>query len=141
MSPAQKLRDVCDRIMANPKLQPHDGKTFCSLAVTWICEEYDITEFEGLLANQIYDILASGRNWREVDGEVANKIANNGKIAIAAQKGRPHGHVAVVYPGAMVWSTKWGREAPVLANVGKRNGVLGANWAFAKEPEYFAQKI
>ena len=52
----------------------------------------------------------------------------------------PPAAVAVLFPGAMVFSSKWQKECPVLANVGKRNGVMGANWAFETEPDYFVTK-
>lgn len=139
-SKSEILRDILDRLIKHPKLQPANGKTYCNLFVTWACEEYGATDFEGKLANEICDILFKSKSWRCVEGETANKIANNGGLCIAAQKNKPHGHVCIVYPGAMVWSTKWGLECPVVANVGKRNGVMGCNWAFAKEPLYFAKK-
>jgi hypothetical protein len=49
-------------------------------------------------------------------------------------------HVAVVYPGRpMMYSGKWNIRVPCVANVGKKNEVMGANYAFGLyRPEYFA---
>lgn len=143
MDPVRALRDLCDKVMADPALrpnQPEEGMTHCNAAVYAICfpygyDFYNKTRKDLMLANEIFYWLKE--NWQQVDGETANKIANSGNIAIAAQQGKPHGHVSVLYPGAMVYSSKWQKECPVLANVGERNGVMGANWAFKKEPYYF----
>jgi hypothetical protein len=36
-----------------------------------------------------------------------------------------------------VKSGKWGVDCPVVANVGKENGIFGVNWAFQVFPEYY----
>lgn len=140
---AQKLGKICDRVVADPVLAPErdsDGKitkTKCNLAVQIICEEMGYGDFLGLVANQIYALAKKGKDWKKASGDEASAAANGGALAIAAVQGTPHGHVAILYPGPKVWSGHWNREAPVIANVGVRNGVMGANWAFAKEPDYF----
>ena len=136
-SPKERLRELIDAAMAKPEFQPKDGVTYCNLGLIQIAENYDISVFRGMMANQICDYLE--KNWRRIGGDAANKLANAGFICIAAQKGKVHGHVALVYPGAMVYSTKWGHDTPVVGNVGKRNGVMGANFAFATEPDFFTQ--
>lgn len=136
-SPVKELQEICEETVNSLELTPHDGMTYCNVAVTRIVEEYGIKDFRGLTANQICDWLE--KNWDKTNGKEANILANEGVLCIAAQKGEEHGHAAVVYPGAMVWSSKWGKECPVLANVGKRNGVMGANWAFATEPVYYTE--
>lgn len=143
MDPVKSLRDLCDSVISDPALrpdQPEPGMTHCNSAVYKICfpygyDFYDKTTKDLMMANDIFAWLKS--NWQQIDGDSANAVANKGSIAIAAQQGNPHGHVAVLYPGAMVYSSKWKKECPVLANVGERNAVMGANWAFAKEPFYF----
>lgn len=143
-SPVKELQDLCDSIVKDKRYAPifdletgELAKSHCNEAVTAICEEYGINSFRGLYANEICDFLK--KKWRKVDGHTANEAANHGVVAIAGQKADPHGHVAVVYPGAMVWSSHWQKEAPVLANIGRRNAVMGANWAFHAEPTYWIE--
>lgn len=77
-------------------------------------------------------------DFASVSAEVAQKLANDGRLVIAGRMDEPHGHVAVVYPGGeLVNSSKWHEQAPTCANVGKINGVMGANWCFALPPKYW----
>lgn len=87
-------------------------------------------------------------DWTECDGKAACAAAGMGILVFAACYGplvkaggktaRKSGHVAAVgAQGAMVYSTKWGEECPVVANIGQRNGYMGANFAFASKPRYF----
>ena len=161
-----KLREILDAVLADKNLEPHkndDGeitKTFCNSAVQIAAENVGYHDkLNKKMANQIMALLEAEAkkhkawvawskdrddngpergDWCEVDGQNANLAANLGLFSIAAVYAKPHGHVASVYPGAMLWSTKWGKECPVVANVGQRNGVMGANWAFKDEPRYFA---
>lgn len=88
--------------------------------------------------------------WTECDGRLAAHSASLGILTFAACYGesikklgkiigRGSGHIAAVYTykGAMVWSSRWQKEVPLVANIGKKNGVMGANWAFHLEPRYF----
>lgn len=142
--PVLDLQRACESVILDPSLKPifdldtgELAKSFCNIAVTRVCEEYGITAFRGLMANEICDYM--DKHWKEINGRQANGLANDGVICIAGQKEAGHGHVALVYPGAMVWSAKWKYECPTLASVGKRNGVMGANWAFAKAPTYWTE--
>ena len=89
-------------------------------------------------------------DWCECDGKSAAFSASIGVLTVAACYGEPikkagkvigrgHGHVAAVYPShqAMLYSVKWDKDVPVVASIGKRNGTMGANYAFKKEPRYF----
>lgn len=140
---AIKLRKICERVVADPALAPEKDangtitKTKCNLAVQIVCEEMGYGDFLGMVANDIYALVKKSKDWKRMSGEDASEAANEGKLAIAAVQGKPHGHVAILFPGPEIWSGHWNREAPSLANVGIRNGVMGASWAFAKEPEWF----
>lgn len=137
MTPIERLKTICDEVVNDPSLVPSDGKTYCNLAVQRVCRSLGYVDFEGLMANQIFDLCAHSPDWQAVDAEFASATANEGGLCLAAQHGDPHGHVAILYPVGMVWSQKWGKQAPTLANVGGHNAVMGANWAFAAEPTYF----
>lgn len=132
---APELRRLCDTIVADPNLAPSADATFCNLAVIHLMEEIGINSLRGMTANRINGWLVN--NWTAVSGTRANAMANNGIPCIAASPGKPHGHVAIVYPGAMMWSGKWAKECPVLANVGSKNAIMGANWCFVDEPSYY----
>lgn len=135
--PVKDLQSLCDDIVNDPELSPRGDVSFCNIAVIQACEEYGIKVLRGMTANQICDWL--DKNWNKVSGKEANILANMGILCIAGQRGVAHGHVATVYPGAMVYSTKWKKDCPVLANVGRRNAVMGANWAFSLEPFYYTE--
>jgi len=133
------LRTACDEAVQDEKLAPQDGKTFCNLGVQVIAERIGYGEFLGMLANQIVDHLERSGDFEDVGPLLATKKANSGVLVIAALRGKPHGHVAVVYPSGVTYSGKWKKECPVVANVGKRNGIMGANYAFDSEPSYHAR--
>ncbi|MHB2025116.1 MAG: hypothetical protein ACYCPQ_00550 [Elusimicrobiota bacterium] len=138
MTPIERLKAICDEVVRDPALAPRpDGTTYCNLAVQRVSKAMGCEAFAGLMANQIFELCLQSEDWEEADAETASAAANQGVLCLAAQRGDPHGHVAALYPAPMVWSQKWGKQAPTLANVGEHNGVMGANWAFAQEPTYF----
>lgn len=122
-------------------------------------------KLRGLMANEIMAIFESeSRNhlvwvswsrtsigpgpppgdWCEVDMKSAATAASLGIPTYGACYGskkigtpREHGHVAAVFPGGMVYSGKWGKECPLVANIGERNGIFGANYCFKEEPRWF----
>jgi len=51
-----------------------------------------------------------------------------------------HGHVSVVYPAPMQRSGSWNKMVPMLANIGKTNGLMRTSQAFPVEPDYFVLK-
>lgn len=130
-----KLKRICDAVVKAPTLQAKDGFTYCNMAVQLICKHMGYDGFEGLLANQIYEKCDT--EFKKVDPKWAAEFAATGGVAIAAVRGSPHGHVAVVYPGPTTYSNKWKQEVPLVANVGKTNGVIGANWSFREKPSYY----
>lgn len=139
----RKLEELCAEVIR--KFQPedfdHDGipeKTKCNLAVAEVALLYSgVKEFRGLLANQIYDLISGDSRWLVINGLSAQLNAMKGHLCLAAQKGEVHGHVAVILPRPMVYSSKWKAYVPMVANVGVRNGAMGCNFAFAREPHYF----
>jgi len=85
-------------IFNNPFLQPGHGLTWCNQAVNDFSKLWDVTSFEGKLANDISDFLASSRAWPAVSPFLACEKANSGRLVIAHQKSDGHGHVAAVLP-------------------------------------------
>lgn len=127
---AEELDNLCHELIADPALWAHDitgdGKpeTFCSQAVRRAANRYGCSDFgaelDPITANMICDRLAGGLpGWRQDTGDRAAAHALKGGLAIAAKAYEPHGHVAVVAPRAMQHSGSWGKDVPVLANVGK----------------------
>jgi len=59
---------------------------------------------------------------------------------IVKMKRLAHGHVAVVYPAPVQRSGSWNKMVPMLANIGKTNGLMRTSQAFPVEPDYFVLK-
>ena len=142
----KRLKRICDSVVADPYLVAVDQgdklKTFCNLSVYRICRQFaSNNDFDGLLANQIFDYCATSDKWAKVDGPWAAEFAQSGGLAIAAQKEKGHGHCAVVYPAPMIRSPSWGKDVPVIANVGKTNGIMACSRGFKTEPSYFVLKL
>ena len=156
------LKDFCDEAIKKfpPEIDPKTGavlKTFCNFAVDYVAQRmgYKGFNYNGApyMADRICSVLLA--DWLELDGEQAHRLAASGVLCIAAQssaeiraaairlnkpalKDARHGHIAVVYPAPrMVQSASWRKEVPLLANVGRKNGILGASQCFPAEPKYF----
>ena len=115
-----------------------DGSTFCNLATHHIATAAGFIGFKGMVANEIVNYMKKSPDFAKVTAEVAQALANDGRLVIAGRIDDPHGHVACVLPGGeLVNSGKWHEEVPTLANIGKNNGIMGANWAFGLPPTYF----
>lgn len=129
---------------------PEDGQTDCNRFVNYVCKKMGNSDFEGLVANQIYDRLHErNREWLEVTTDNSIYYANKGYLVVAAWKNPDQtksGHVAIVRPGEGVTSGKWKYAKPMVpkvANVGPAKSCRldrGANWAFGEEPKYFVMK-
>jgi hypothetical protein len=116
-------------------------ETYCNLGVQHVCKAVEYIGFKGMLANDMVRKMKSDPDWAPVQAIQAQILANDGQLVIAGQIDDPHGHVAVVLPcnDKMTTSQKWGGEkVPWLANVGQKNEIMGANWAFKYRPTYFA---
>ena len=113
-------------------------KTFCNMALDVLCKEvWGFKGFTGMLANQIVDRMKNAPDFAEVGPDAAQNLANDGRMVIAGFKNDPHGHVSAIYPGTCVYSGKWRCNAPMSVNVGKRNGLMGTNYAYQTPPIYW----
>lgn len=119
--------------------------TWCNKGCRLIAEEMGCFLFkENHTANEMYDIMDASPDFTKDTGERAVEHAKKGGLAIAAKKYRGHGHVAVVFPGPMVYSGSWKKSIPLIANIGKSNGVMAASLAFSVsegEPTYFLWNV
>lgn len=146
---AEDLLAICKAVVADPALQPQGTTTHCNQAVSRILfESCGVKTFDGLTADTICSVLShSYPAWTTCTGQEAQDQANSGGLAMAAAastllsqwsgEDEYHGHVAIVCPGQMVQSEHWGKPAPTIANVGIKNAIMGANWAFRKEPLFY----
>lgn len=151
---AARLKSFCDKVTNDPDLlaedvygkkialdaspRPKEYKTFCNIQVQRIFRALGYENLDGLMANEIADYCE--KNWiSALEGE-AHRAAGLGDLVIACWKNPDplkHGHVAVVYPAAMmIYSGKWGRYVPFVASV-DRVVPCGANYAFAEKPKYY----
>ena len=152
------LRTHCEEAVERFQPADLDGdpttiETQCNFALNWLAIKMGHKGFPGgskykpvLTANEIAKQLKTDPDFVKLErtdisdvGYIAKREADQGKLVIAARAADPHGHVAVVLPGGeLVRSRKWGGElCPQLANVGRNNGLVGANWAFGSKPEYY----
>jgi len=118
-----------------------DGKaeTFCNWGMRLFAEAlFGYSGFNDLSANNIHaKVKADG--WKQVDGATAAKLAEKTMVISAQTNPTGSGHVALILPLPLVASGKWGKSVPQCANVGRTNGIMGVNHAFATEPEYFVK--
>lgn len=125
------LKALCDEAVSNPAFAPRDGKTYCNFAARFISEG---PGFFGLpvntLANGMIAILELAPEWREDSLDLAHSHAVRGRLAFVALSDEPHGHIAAVYPAPMAESGSWGQKVPMIANVGKVNGIMRLSGAF-----------
>ena len=141
-----KFRDILDAVRNAPDLAPHDGMTFCNVAldrVLGLCGIPRIVTSKGepMLANDMIDFIENSPDWKKVDGQVACARASQGILVVACQCEVLHGHVCPVYPSPMGYSASWQKEVPIVSNVGKTVGVMRASQAFRTEPDYYGVKI
>lgn len=131
---------------------PEDGQTDCNRFVNMVAKKmgYDGFQPKGrkypMLANEMVGFMESERCWKTSSGQSAQYYANQGYFVIAGwinPDSTKSGHVAVVRPGMLGTSFKWGFRipgVPKVANVAQSRFCrldLGANWAFRKMPKYY----
>jgi hypothetical protein len=141
-----ELKDICDQTLALKSLQPKNGVTYCNIAVQTIAAQMGCDEFSGLMADEIYQVMAtnvSGK-WKGVDASDAAIWALSNGLSIASlpsqRLGESHGHVAVVYPVGQQYSPSFDADVPMLANVGKSVGILKSSEVFPVSkgmPDFF----
>jgi hypothetical protein len=144
---AAVIKAACDAVVADTglraELDEHGNvvKTFCNFAVQRVAHAVGYDGFADLMADEIYELCKSSPEWGAVTASQAATAAGQGLLVLAAHEYLPHGHVCVVYPGGgLVYSGTWKADAPIVANVGHKNGIMGANFAFPvadTQPTYF----
>lgn len=131
------LLDAIHSPLCRPEYQPKDGVTHCNGYCSEVAELYGFKGLEGLLANEIIDLISDHPQWSEIPQEKAQDLANGGSLIIAGLKADVHGHVAIVCPGKSKDSGRWGSCA-TLANVGKEVWIgKGWSWAFSDLPKFY----
>lgn len=143
------LKDFCDEAIAKfpPLVDAETGQikyTYCNVGVDYIARRMGCDDFHGpagvFLADKICNILSKG--WINITSDDAFSLAKQGTLIVAGLSSKElratHGHVTIVYPAEnMLYSGSWKKLVPMLANVGKINGVLKASQCFPIEPKYY----
>lgn len=139
----EKLEKLCQEAINNSDWKAEKVgrklRTFCNIAVHHISQGLGCIELGGKLANkQIEYMRFATETWNPCDSEGAQAFANVGELVIGGKiKIGGHGHIVVIHPGGMIESGKWKKSVPMCCSIGKENGIMGVNWAFRKEPDYF----
>lgn len=137
MKDLYSLLDAIHDAYSRPEYAPQpDGTTHCNQFTTEVVTACGFKGLEGLLANQIIDLLAKHEQWSEVPMEKVQDLANQGSLVVAGTHGEPHGHVCIACPGKQRSSGRW-TLVPVVASVGKQNMIRGANWVFSDLPKFW----
>lgn len=118
--------------------QPDSGITHCNGYVNEVCQIMGYNGFDGMLANDMIDLMTKDPAWSKVDMNQCQDLANAGSLVVAGFKADPHGHVDVICPGKIKTSGRWG-SVPSCANVGKDVFIgKGISWAFSDMPSFWA---
>ena len=150
---ASRLKEIMDTVRQQSDLKPvvdAQGRvltTFCNIGldrVLGLCGIPRMVDAVGqpLMANAMIDSMrANSDRWTPVSGDVACARASQGLLVVACQQEAGHGHVCPVYPAAMQMSGSYGKDVPMVSNIGRTVGVMRVSQAFKTEPEYYASKI
>lgn len=134
------LIDAIHLPLLRPEYQPHPdaGVTHCNGFVNEVCQNMGYKGFEGLLANEMIELMRRDGAWSEIPMERAQDMANAGSLIVAGLAEEPHGHVCVICPGREKMSSRWSL-CPSVANVGKDVFIgKGLSWAFSVLPRLWA---
>lgn len=132
-----QLLDSIHLAFSRPEYQPGNGLTHCNAFVSEVALGCGFKGLEGLLANDIIDLISNHDQWTECSLEKAQDLANEGTLIVACLKADPHGHVNIICPGKPKTSGRWG-QVPSVANVGKDNFIgRGISWAFSDMPKLY----
>lgn len=146
---ADDVRIACHKVLADRSLLPIGNVTFCNIGFVRILMELNSQNLhyfvddrtkKPFLANSIVEILDKNFETIDINTLLKNIIFSN-TIYVAGIKGEKHGHVAVVYPMySFVYSQKFKTTVPLVANIGKINGIMGLNYAFSEMPKIYVIK-
>lgn len=128
------LLDIIHEAFSRPEYQPSGGITHCNAFTSEVVSNFGFKALEGLLANEIIDLLSKNDQWSEVPLEKVQDLSNSGTLVILGFRGEPHGHVCIACPGKTKSSGRWG-QVPTVASVGKQNMIRGCNWVFSDLPK------
>lgn len=128
------LKEACYSVLAMKDLAPSaDGKTtWCNQGVRriFLAMGKDIFGENELSHDQISKMLTDKR-FSLISGMDAHHKAMAGYLVVAAKFYKPTSHVAVVFPAdKMGFSGHWNKDVPMLANIGKKNGVFPCSECF-----------
>lgn len=141
MKDALRLLDIIHLAYSRPEYAPHDGVTYCNRFVSEIVSSMGFKGLEGLLANDMIDLISKHDQWTEVAMEKAQDLCNDGSLIVAGLKDQPHGHVSVCCPGKIKNSGRWGL-VPSVASVGAKNFIgSGLNWAYSNPPTLWVWRL
>lgn len=145
--PISQLTRVMDIVRSNPGLEPKpDGTTYCNFNALMVAEELGCRDIfpRGihLLANELIKHMETSPSFLPLgqDHDRAYARASAGCLVFAGAKELVHGHIAPLYPAAgLITSGLWKAQVPHVSNVGKRNAIMGVNFAFSSKnrPMYF----
>lgn len=83
------------------------------------------------VANDVAASLPKSPDWRAVSPYEAQRLANEGVVAVGVQRNPGgHGHMVTVRPELQPGSNESIGAPPTVNNVGKRVGVGPDSWAF-----------
>ena len=123
------LKASCDQAVADPELAPRGGKTYCNVAARRIAAAMGF-QMQIMLANDMIKHLSEHPDWKEASLDVAAAHGLAGRLAFVSLSEEPHGHIAAIYPAPSAESGSWGQKVPIIANVGKANGIMRLSGAF-----------
>ncbi len=128
-----------DAARKKPAYRPRPGATFCNYALFDIAKALGapmapLTQPNGkpVDANTMAANLARSPNYRSVNPDQAQALADHGQLVIVAwvNPSGPHGHVATVRPSNVPGDKPTGAHGPLLSNVGLSNVVMHQSMAF-----------
>ena len=141
MPSSEELATFLRLAIQGEKYVARGGLTFCNHFVQDTFDYFGYKGFKGLTANQIFEkCLGSPEFEEQQPEECAWLVHKYGYLVVAASIGKPHGHVAVVFPGVPVYSGKLACHVPMVASTGEPNRIAGANWFFRGMPRFFKLK-
>jgi hypothetical protein len=133
IDPGDALKNLCDRLVSTSNLWPEydsSGKlltTYCNMAARIAAQALGCSEFDdpNLIADDMVAIMKANKSgrWESVTGQQATLHALDGGLAFAAADSKAlleaHGHITLIRPESMQPSPSWGKDCPMVVNVGK----------------------